>query len=164
MWKKIVDLSTDIRVKIAAAILSLVPPLGLVLKYFYVLDEDNNIVSFSALEFREIYIEHNGDNVMFAAAAIQPLFTTIFVVSVIAGLTAIGISFIRKKAATIMVYVLTLISGYTPTLAFSFMLSLFEESSVANLPVILILIMWGSCVFPISMAGIALAALSKNYN
>jgi len=163
MWKKIVDLSTDIRVKIGAAILGFIPSLGLVLKYFYVLDEDHNIVSFSALEFREIYIEYSGDKGLFAAALFESMFRGIFVVSIIAGLAAIGLSFIRKKAVTITVYALTLISGYLPTLALSFILPLFEESSNANMAVMLFFIMLGSCIFPISMAGIALAALSKNY-
>lgn len=163
MWKKIVDLATDIRFKIIVAVLSLIPSLGMVLKYFYVIDENYEIVKFSALEFREIFFEYQGDIGMLVAAFFGPLFTVIFVLSVIAGLTAIGLSFVQKKAATIVVYVLTMISDYAPTLAFSFMLPLFEESSVANISVMLAFILWGTCLCTISMAGIVLAAISKNY-
>lgn len=163
MWKKIVDLSTDIRVKIVVSILGLVPSLSLVLKLFYVITDDYEIISFSALEFRKIYIEYLGSVELFLAALTGPAITVSFVVSVVTGLAAVGLSFVRKKAATICVYVLSSISCYTPTIAIAFLAPLFEESTMANESVMTIFIFFSFLILPVCMAGIGLAALSKNY-
>ncbi len=164
MWKKIVDLSTDIRVKIGVSILGLVPSLRLVLKLFYVITEDHEVVAYSALEFREIYIHYGESLELFLAALTGPAITIAFVVSVVTGLAAVGLSFVRKKAAAICVYVLSSISCYTPTLAIAFLAPLFEDSTSANTSVLAIFLMFSFLILPFCMAGIALAALSKNYD
>ncbi len=163
MWKKIVDLSTDIRVKIGVSILGLVPSLSLVLRLFSIITEDYEIVTFSALEFREIYAEYHDSLELFFAALIGPAFIAAFVISIVAGLAAFGLSFVRKKAATICVYVLSTISCYTPTLALSFLEPLFEDSASANGIVLALFLIFSSLILPVCMAGIALAAISKNY-
>lgn len=139
------------------------PSLSLVLKLFYVITDDYEIISFSALEFRKIYIEYLGSVELFLAALTGPAITVSFVVSVVTGLAAVGLSFVRKKAATICVYVLSSISCYTPTIAIAFLAPLFEESTMANESVMTIFIFFSFLILPVCMAGIGLAALSKNY-
>ncbi len=163
MWKKIVDLSTDIRIKIGVSIFGLVPSLSLVLKLFSVITEDHEIVTFSALEFRKIYIQYRDSLELFFAALIGPAFIIAFVISIVTGLAAIGLCFVRKKAATICVYVLSTISCYTPTLAIAFLAPLFEDSASANGMVLALFLLFSSLILPFCMAGIGLAALSKNY-
>ncbi len=112
---------------------------------------------------RELYI-HYGDSLeLFLAALTGPAINIAFVVSVVTGLAAVGLSFVRKKAATICVYVLSSISCYTPTLAIAFLAPLFEDSASANEPVLVIFILFSFLILPFCMAGIALAAISKNY-
>lgn len=165
MWRKIVDLATDIRVKIAVAVLGLVPSLSLVLKLFSLITDDYEIVTFSALEFRKIYIQYRPSLEMLISAILGPTFIFAFVFAVLTGAAAIGLSFIRKKAATICMYVLSSLSCYAPIFALSFLLPMFEEETevLINFPVMIIFLFWGALMLPIIMAGIALAAISKNY-
>lgn len=163
MWQKIVDLATDIRFKIGVAVFGLVPSLSLVLRLFSVVSEDYEVISFSALEFRKIYAQYRESFEMFLAALLGPSFTIAFVLAVVTGIAAIGLCFVQKKAATICMYVLSAISCYSPIIALSFLLPLFEDTSSVNFPVMIFFLFWATLMLPIIMAGIALAAISKNY-
>lgn len=165
MWQKIVDLATDIRLKIGVAVLGLVPSLSLVLRLFSIKGDDYEVVSFSALEFRKIYAQYRPSMEMLITAILGPTFVFAFVFALLAGAAAIALSFLKKKWATICTYILSTLSCYSPIIALSFLLPMFEEESsvTVNFPVMIVFLYWGALMLPIIMAGIALSALSKNY-
>ncbi len=164
MWGKIVDLATDMRFKIGVVICGIIPLLSLVLPLFNIMTDEYEIVSFSAMQFRDIYIQYKPDSLeMFTMALFGPAITGTFVIALVLGLVAIGLCFVRKKVATIFVYVLSAISCYLPEIMLAMIIGVFEETSMMNETAMLVFLMWVTLMFPVIMAGIGLAAASKNY-
>lgn len=163
MENKLIEFFVSRTAKISLSVCAILPVFVLIMDTFTMVSEEGITVSFSAMRIMETYAKYGGSVGMWVAMLFTPIYRITFVLTLVLGAAAIGVSFIRKKWASILTYVFATI----PTLALSMSLgaltSFAEEDGIAYSMILFVAIMWTALIDTATLTGFICSLVSKKY-
>lgn len=161
MENKLIDFFTNRYLKLILAFCAIMPVFVLIMDLFSITNDNGVTFSCSALGLKDAFKEHGAPSSMFVAVLFYPLYTGSFIVGILASIGAAAISFIHRKWANILCYVLLTTPTCAVLMCIGILSSFAEEDGVTYSPVLLVVLLWAGLVYTVTLTGFICSLISK---